>query len=146
VESRGGARRSGAGTVGRKLIAGERSLVASGRRAARQSRGLAARGESGMRCDAAAHERECGVTRFGRRGQRDMRDASACWADVGLGRIRKHRYAYRNADTYQPNISEFNKRNKKADTSWIRIGAVSDTYPCPMRIRYGIRAFPGVSV
>jgi hypothetical protein len=84
--------------------------------------------------------------------RRDVRDevratgTEEYWAVVGLGRIHRRRYAYRHADTYQQNVSEFCKNNKKSDTPRIRIGRVSDTYPYPKRIGHAIRLFPEVSV
>jgi hypothetical protein len=57
-----------------------------------------------------------------------------------------HRYAYRPADTYPKNVSDFCKNNKYSDTPRIRIGDVSDTYPCPKRVRHAIRLFSQVSV
>jgi hypothetical protein len=71
-----------------------------------------------------------------RRGQREIRECSCvCCA----GPYRMGRYV----SAHVLNIHEI---NKKTDTLWTRIHRVSAAYPYWIRIRYGIRHLPGVSV
>jgi len=105
----------------------------------REREGWGRRGTSRMR-----HHRACSLeaarsagVRASRAGigDRGRECASVCWA----GPYRTGRYV-------SANVLNIHEINKKSDTLWIRIHHVSDAYPYRIRIRYGIRGLPHVSV
>lgn len=93
-------------------------LVTGGRRAA----------------DAMGGERQMPAARTGARVSRATTDA-CYWA----GPYPSGRYV-------SAHVSKNRQKIRKSDTPRIRIGGVSDTYPCPIHIGYTIRPFLDVSV